>query len=149
MRPTVPAYEGPLPFTPDRLGTSTDAEIDRLVAAADIDHSLPPSAMFPLGRDGAVAKLERLMDAVLPTYAAVRNDATNPAGASTLSPYLHFGIVGPREIMATVAAADAPAGAKEKLADELLTWREWFHYQARALVAPEGMTGSRDGRAIR
>ena len=135
VRPSVPAYDGPLPFTPDRLGT--DAEIDRLVAAAAIDHSLPPSAMFPLGRDGAVAKLERLMDTVLPTYAAVRNDETNPAGASTLSPYLHFGIVGPREVMATVAAADAPKGAKDKFADELLTWREWFHYQARALAAPE------------
>lgn len=137
LTPKVPAYDGPLPFSPDQLGTSTDADIDRLVAAAAIDHSVPPSAMFPLGRNGALTKLERLMDTVLPVYATARNDATNPLGASSLSPYLHFGVVGPREIMATVEAADAAAGAKEKFADELLTWREWFHYQARALPAPE------------
>ncbi|MES3054264.1 deoxyribodipyrimidine photo-lyase [Sphingomonas faeni] len=137
LMPELAPYDGPLPFVPDRLDTSTDADIDRLVAAAAIDHSLPPSPIFPLGRGGALQKLERLMDTVLPTYAAVRNDATNPVGASTLSPYLHFGVVSPREIMATVEAAAAPAGAKDKFADELLTWREWFHYQASALVAPE------------
>ncbi|MBC3941566.1 deoxyribodipyrimidine photo-lyase [Sphingomonas albertensis] len=135
--PTVAPYDGPLPYTPDRLDACSDADLDRFVAAAAIDHSVPVSPMFPAGREGALIHLERLMDTVLPTYAATRNDATNPIGASMLSPYLHFGVVGPREVMATVDAADAPAASKEKFADELLTWREWFHYQARALTAPE------------
>ncbi|SFO34302.1 deoxyribodipyrimidine photo-lyase [Sphingomonas sp. OK281] len=137
LHPATAPYQGALPFASDQLETCTDADIDRFVEHAAIDHSLALSPMFPIGRDGALAKLERLMDDVLPSYAAARNDATRPEGASTLSPYLHFGVVGPREIMATVEAAVAPANAKEKFADELLTWREWFHYQARALPAPE------------
>ncbi len=137
LHPAAAAYDGPLPFASDRLEDRTDADIDRLIGNAAIDHSLTLSPLFPLGRDGALSMLERLMDDVLPSYAAVRNDATRPEGASMLSPYLHFGVIGPREIMATVEAAAAPVNAKEKFADELLTWREWFHYQARALPAPE------------
>ncbi len=134
--PAVPPYDGPLPFTSDRLDACSDADLDRLVASVAIDHALPPSAVFPAGRAGALEKLERLMDAVLPRYAAIRNDATQPLGASMLSPYLHFGVIGPREVMATVDAATAPAAAREKFADELLTWREWFHYQARGMAKP-------------
>lgn len=135
--PAVAPYDGPLPYTPDRLEACSDTDLDHLVATAAIDHTLPVSTMFPAGREGALVHLERLMDTVLPTYAATRNDATNPVGASMLSPYLHFGVIGPRDVMATVEAADAPAASKEKFADELLTWREWFHYQARTLSAPE------------
>jgi len=74
---------------------------------------------------------------VLPGYASARNDATRADGASGLSPYLHFGVLGPREVMTAVAAADAGSKHKAKFADELLGWREWFHYQARDLAAPE------------
>ena len=137
LQADVAAYNGPLPFTSDRLESCSDADLDRLIESAAIDHSLALSPEFPTGRDGALTKLERLMDTVLPTYATTRNDATKPVGASMLSPYLHFGVIGPREVMATVEAADAPAAAKTKFADELLTWREWSHYQARALPSPE------------
>jgi deoxyribodipyrimidine photo-lyase len=133
----VAAYDGPLPFASDRLEACSDADLDSLVESAAIDHSLVLSPDFPAGRDGALMKLERLMDIVLRTYATTRNDATKPVGASMFSPYLHFGVIGPREVMATVDAADAPIAAKTKFADELLTWREWFHYQARALPSPE------------
>ena len=137
LRPAVSPYDGPLPFKPDLLADCSDADIDALVAAAAIDHALPPSALIPSGRDGALVTLERLMDVVLPGYAGERNDATQPTGASRLSPYLHFGVIGPREVMAAVEAAIAPVASKTKFADELLTWREWFHYQARMLTAPE------------
>lgn len=137
LKPTVASYDGPLPYTPDRLDQCTDDALDQMVAAAAIDHSLPPGQLSPPGREGALTMLERLMDDVLPRYAALRNDATHPVGASMLSPYLHFGVIGPREVMAAVDAAVAPAASKEKFADELLTWREWFHYQARACTAPE------------
>jgi len=74
---------------------------------------------------------------VLPAYAGARNDASRPEGASTLSPYLHFGVVGPREIMAAISEADVPEASRSKFADELLSWREWFHYKARGLRVPE------------
>ena len=137
LKPDVAPYDGALPFEPDALDRRSDADIAALIAGSGIDHTLPPSPTIPAGRDGAMARLERLMDVVLPTYAAVRNDATQPTGASMLSPYLHFGVIGPREVMAAVEAAIAPVASKQKFADEMLTWREWFFYQARSLARPD------------
>ncbi|MGU3316344.1 deoxyribodipyrimidine photo-lyase [Sphingomonas sp. M6A6_1c] len=128
----LPAYDGALPFVPD----DPDGDIEALVAGLDIDHSLPPSAAFPAGRAAGEARLHRLIRDVLPGYATTRNDATRREGASGLSPYLHFGVLGPREAMRAVASSPAGARHKTKFADELLGWREWFHYQARALAAP-------------
>lgn len=126
----VPPYAGPLPFTPDDPSIH---DPDALIAGLSIDHSLPPSAQFPAGRAAAEERLRRLVDTVLPGYAATRNDATRDSGASGLSPYLHFGILGPREVMAAVDGATAGKTHKAKFADELLGWREWFHWQARML----------------
>jgi len=131
--PTVAPHDGPLPFTPDRI---EEMDTDALIAGLSIDHSLPASVMHPAGRVAAQARLHRLVADVLPGYATARNDATRPEGASGLSPYLHFGVLGPREVMAAVTAAAAGARHKAKFADELLGWREWFHHQARMLDAP-------------
>ena len=133
-QPDIAPYDGPLPFAPNDLD---EADLDELIAGLAIDHTLPASDAFPAGRAAAEARLDRLLSDVLPGYASTRNDATRADGASGLSPYLHFGVIGPREIMARVA--DAPAGAqhKRKFADELLGWREWFHFQASQLPAPE------------
>ncbi len=126
-------FEGVLPFVPDRLD---QIDLDALVAGLDIDHSLPPSHAFPAGRKAAEARLQRLTRDVLPGYATARNDATQPDGASGLSAYLHFGVLGPREVMRAVATAEAGVRHKTKFADEILGWREWFHYEARGLRAP-------------
>lgn len=133
-RSDVAPYAGWLPFTPDAL---EELDLDDLVASLNIDHSLPVSTTHPPGRSAASGRLAHLVDKVLPVYAATRNDATRDDGASGLSPYLHFGVLGPREIMAAVNGATAGGQHKRKFADELLGWREWFHYQARQLTAPE------------
>ena len=130
----VAPFDGPLPFAPDRL---EEVDIDALVAGLDIDHSLPASIAFPAGRAAAESRLLRLIQEVLPGYATTRNDATRRDSASGLSPYLHFGVLGPREVMRAVGNAKVVARDKAKFADELLGWREWFHYQARALERPE------------
>ncbi|CAA9527503.1 MAG: Deoxyribodipyrimidine photolyase [uncultured Sphingomonadaceae bacterium] len=135
--PAVAPYDGPLPYEPDDWSASTDAELDALVASLDIDHVVDAPAMFPATRDEVLARLRRLTEEVLPAYAEARGNASRPEGASALSPYLHFGLVGPREVVAAVQAADAPADSKAKYVDELLTWREWFHYKARTLRVPE------------
>ena len=135
--PACPPYAGPLPYAPDRLGGMSDAQIDALVASLAIDHALPPSAMLPGSRGEVLARLRRLTAEVLPDYADARNNASRPEGASTLSPYLHFGVVGPREIVAAIRSSDVAAEQQDKFADELLTWREWFHYKARTLPVPE------------
>lgn len=135
--PDAAPYDGPLPYEPDQLGELSDAALDELVSSLDIDHALAPSPMFPASRDEVLRRLARLTSDVLPYYSGARNNAARPEGASTLSPYLHFGMVGPREIMAAIEAADVPHADQEKFADELLTWREWFHYKARTLRVPE------------
>ena len=135
--PASGAYDGPLPYEPDRLAELSDAGLDALIASLDIDHALPPSAMLPGSRDEVLIRLRRLTKEVLPAYASARNNASRPEGASTLSPYLHFGVVGPREVMAAIKAGDVAEEQRQKFADELLTWREWFHYKARALRVPE------------
>ena len=134
---TLPAYAGELPFRPDRLADMSDQALDALVAECRIDHRLPPAAWFPPTRAAVAARLERLRREVLPAYAEARGDATRGEGASALSPYLHFGVVGPREVVAAVEAADVAAEERGKYLDELLTWREWFHYRARSLAVPE------------
>jgi deoxyribodipyrimidine photo-lyase len=132
-RTAIAPYAGLLPFVPDVL----DEDIDTFIATLEIDHSLPPSSAFPTGRVAAEQRLVRLTRDVLPAYATARNDATRREGASGLSPYLHFGLLGPREVIRAVADASAAPKHKAKFADELLGWREWFHYQARGLTAPE------------
>jgi deoxyribodipyrimidine photolyase len=127
-------YAGDLPFRPDRLDKH---DLEDLISSLEIDHSLPVTLLHPAGRKAAVERLERLVTDVLPAYAATRNDATRADGASGLSPYLHFGVLGPREVMAAVNGASAGDRHKKKFADELLGWREWFHYQARQLDMPE------------
>jgi deoxyribodipyrimidine photo-lyase len=135
--PDAKPYDGLLPYEPDRLWPLDDEGLDALVAGCAIDHALPPSAMFPPTRAEVTLRLARLRDEVLPAYAAARNDASRSEGASALSPYLHFGMVGPREVMAVAASSKASAESKAKFADELLSWREWFHYKARSLRVPE------------
>ena len=130
----IAPFNAGLPFMPDRLD---ELDLDELVARLEVDHSLPVSTMHPAGRAAAEGRLARLVTEVLPGYASTRNDATRAEGASGLSPYLHFGILGPREIMAAVNGAEAGSQHKRKFADELLGWREWFHYQASQLGAPE------------
>jgi deoxyribodipyrimidine photo-lyase len=128
-----------------------DTELAAMVAECDIDHALPPSPMFPRTRAEVALRLQRLRDEVLPAYAGARNDPSRPEGASSLSPYLHFGIVGPREIVATVMTADVPAKTRDKFLDELLTWREWFHYKAGTLRVREGygLVSTRTDGALR
>jgi deoxyribodipyrimidine photo-lyase len=45
-------------------------------------------------------------------------------GTSRLSPYLHFGQLGPLTVALAVMEADAPAAAKEDFLDQVITWRE-------------------------
>jgi deoxyribodipyrimidine photo-lyase len=135
--PNVGPFDGPLAYQPDELGRLSDGELDDLVASLSIDHALPPSPILPGSRAEVTKRLNRLTEEVLPAYAAARNDASRPEGASTLSPYLHFGVVGPREVLAAIQGAAVPVSESNKFADELLTWREWFHYKARTLRVPE------------
>ncbi|WP_424968902.1 deoxyribodipyrimidine photo-lyase [Dinoroseobacter sp. S375] len=130
-------YSGPVCFAPDALADASDAEIARIIAACGIDHSLPPCPEFPPTAAAAQAALDQFIAASLKNYPYRRNNPADETGVSRLSPYLHFGVIGPRRITAAVRAADLPANAKWKYLDELLTWREYFHYLAYRSDAPD------------
>lgn len=128
--PLVPAIDGPVCFDDDQLADMDNDGLRALIASCDIDHSLPPSKEFAPSAAAAHAALDAFVSVSLKTYAYRRNNAADEAGVSRLSPYLHFGVIGPRVITNAVRAADVPANAKWKYLDELLTWREYFHYLA-------------------
>ena len=136
IAPDHPPYDGPLCFAPDRLGARRGTTLAKWIAECRIDHSLPPVARFEASQARLDALVDRLIGTVLPVYKWRRNNPADDASASLLSPYLHFGMIGPRSIAARVAAAEAPANCKWKFLDELLTWREWFAYLAATRDAP-------------
>ncbi len=100
--------------------------------------SLPPDALDLLpqipwdsglratwqpGEAGAQDRLAHLIDGALRGYADAR-DLPAQAGTSRLSPHLHFGEIGPRQILARLrgsAGADTDAFVRE------LGWREFSH----------------------
>ncbi|MEM7727649.1 MAG: deoxyribodipyrimidine photo-lyase [Pseudomonadota bacterium] len=125
-----PPYDGPLPFTPTQIEEADDASLSTLMKACDIDHSLPVCEAHPPSRKVALNRMERFVAQSLARYKWERNNPASPHAGSELSPYLHFGMIAPWEVAAAVRASNVHAAAKWKFLDELLTWREWFHYQA-------------------
>ena len=99
------------------------------------DLTLPPA---PVDGGGAAAQLDRTVQVVLPEYHVRRNNPADAASCSQLSPYLHFGVLGVREVVGRVRQADASTNAKYKFLDELLKWREFFYHQADHRDDPAG-----------
>ena len=128
FEPACPPYDGPLPFEDARLADRTDEELDALTASCAIDHTLPPSAEFPATAAAANAALDEFAKHGLARYQYTRSNPAEEHGASRLSPYLHFGVLSPRGVARAVKTAHLKASPKWKFLDELLTWREWFHY---------------------
>jgi len=106
-----------------------------------IDHAVPPVAGAPGGESEGRRRLDRLV-AHLDAYATDRNHP-DAAVTSGLSPYLHFGMVGPHQVLAALAEREdwtpdrisgdtkgARAGwwnmseGAEAFLDQVVTWRE-------------------------
>ncbi|MGC9945494.1 MAG: deoxyribodipyrimidine photo-lyase [Bryobacteraceae bacterium] len=88
----------------------TSAHIAGLIAACQIDHGVPPSAI-PGGRLAAKKQLAHFLKHGLARYAAEGNQPSAHA-TSGLSPYLHFGQISPLEV---ALAAKASAEFLEQL----------------------------------
>ena len=130
-------YSDDLPFEDAGNADATDADLDALLARCAIDHALPPSPDFPATAGAASARLDAFIDRHLERYKWTRNNPVEEGAGSMLSPYLHFGLLGPRRIARAVREADVHSAAKWKFLDELLTWREWFHYLCHRAPQPE------------
>lgn len=120
---------------PQRLTPSVDApgglrldDLELLPQQPDWAGGL--RASWQPGEAGAAARLGEFLDAALPGYAEGR-DHPDRAVTSRLSPHLHFGEIGPRQIRQAILLRagqnDGATGSAEKFLAEL-GWREFSYH---------------------
>jgi deoxyribodipyrimidine photo-lyase len=94
-----------------------------LLAGFPIDRSVQSVSAFRGGSDEALTVLRRFVRERLRGYAARRN-RPELDGTSQLSPYLHFGQIGPHTVALAVKNADAPRQDRAAFLEELIVRRE-------------------------
>ena len=92
------------------------------VARCQIDHDVNPVASRG-GLRAARARLAAFVADGLHAYAQRRRNPSDEGGSSRLSPYLHYGMISPLEVVRAVRAGASPE-ASEAFLNEMLTWRE-------------------------
>jgi len=97
-----------------------------------VDWTAGLRAAWQPGERGAEAQLARFLDDALARYPEAR-DRPDIAGSSRLSPHLHFGEIGPRQVwhaVETRAALDSTPGTYKAAEAYLrqLGWREFAHH---------------------
>ena len=92
------------------------------VARCEIDHGVAAVASRG-GLRAARARLAAFVADGLHDYAQRRRNPSDEGGSSRLSPYLHYGMISPQEVVRAVRAGASPE-ASEAFLNEMLTWRE-------------------------
>lgn len=110
-------------FSPSRKLASLEPDFDITDRWAKLDRSVAPVDSFIGGTGEALRRLQEFVGDKLSRYPALHN-AADTDGTSTLSPYLHFGHIGPHTVALAVENSKAPQAAKDDYLDQLLTWRE-------------------------
>lgn len=104
---------------------------EAVLAPLSLDRSVGPVNSFKGGTTAGLQQLQLFINERLARYDTDRNLPHRP-GTSGMSPYLHFGQVGPHTIALAVSESKAPAAAKEALLEELIVRRELaINYVAR------------------
>ncbi len=94
-----------------------------LLDALALDRTVAAAPDFTGGTTAALARLKRFIDGGLAHYAARRN-APQLQGTSELSPYLHFGQLGPHTIAIAARDAAAPDEDRRAFLEELIVRRD-------------------------
>jgi deoxyribodipyrimidine photo-lyase len=93
----------------------------------ELDRSVAPVEAWTGGRKAAMKRLKHFVGTLLKNYERDRNHP-EVDGTSALSPYLHFGHIGPVTIALKVEAAarkdPALKSARDGFCNELIVWRE-------------------------
>jgi deoxyribodipyrimidine photo-lyase len=107
---------------PYQRPSSTVPGVEDILAPLTIDRSVTAIRL----RGGYQAAAERLRQFVASGLGAYDTQRNHPEvdGTSQLSPYLHFGHIGPREVARAVQASDAPAEAVDAFLEQLIVRRE-------------------------
>jgi deoxyribodipyrimidine photo-lyase len=133
LRAGTPA--DPLP-APDAIASPArwprSASLAALGLEPKIDWAAGMRTAWQPGEAGAAAQLERFLDDGLAGYDEARNRPDVP-GSSRLSPHLHFGEIGPRQVLHAVehrAALDGTPGLVRGAESYLreIGWREFAHH---------------------
>lgn len=100
-----------------------DITLGTLTEGWKIDRSVQP---VPTCRGGSSEAHRLLKDFIRHKLGRYTLDRNHPEteGTTRLSPYLHFGHIGPHTIALVVQNADARAVTKEAFLNQLITWRE-------------------------
>jgi deoxyribodipyrimidine photo-lyase len=105
--------------------------LDDLGLLPRIDWARGIAAAWTPGSAGAQRRLDRFLSVAFDGYAADRNRPDLP-GTSRLSPHLHFGEIGPREIFHAVQAAagvnERRSGWRQSTFLAELGWREFAYH---------------------
>ncbi|MBX7053583.1 MAG: deoxyribodipyrimidine photo-lyase [Pyrinomonadaceae bacterium] len=101
----------------------TRDNISALVAASDIDHSVPASKHYRGGTFEGRKRLRKFVDEILPNYYTERSKPDRD-GSSRLSSYLHFGYLSAIEIALAVRDSGAPQESIDAYLEELIVRRE-------------------------
>ena len=106
---------------------SFDLADDITAGFKKLDRSVKPVDTFTGGTRSAVRRLGGFLSSGLAAYDTARNHPETD-GTSRLSPYLHFGNIGPLTIAAAVKKAAEkqkfPAAAADRYLEQLIGWRE-------------------------
>ncbi len=100
-----------------------DIDLAELTKGWDIDRSVPPVSTWRGGTKEAQRLLKEFAECKIHAYPKQRNHPELD-GTSRLSPYLHFGHIGPVTVALAVLKAKVPDETKQSFLDELITWRE-------------------------
>lgn len=96
---------------------------EKLLENLPIDRSVGPVRTITGGAAAADKILTRFLRARLSDYATKRNKP-ELAGTSQLSPFLHFGQIGPQAVAVAVREAEVPAADRKAFLEEMIVRRE-------------------------
>ena len=106
---------------PPRLGSLPLQE--NFMARWRLDRSVAPAPGWHGGSKQALRVLHEFVRKRLAAYPEARNHP-EVDGTSQLSPYLHFGHIGPHTVALAVERSDAPARAKQAFLEQVIVRRE-------------------------
>jgi deoxyribodipyrimidine photo-lyase len=115
------------PWIPRKALASFPLDQDITAGFTKLDREVRPVESFTGGTHAALKRLDEFVRQGLATYEVTRNQP-EVQGTSRLSPYLHFGNIGPLTI--ALAAEEAvrqgkvQSGARDRFLEQLIGWRE-------------------------
>jgi deoxyribodipyrimidine photo-lyase len=112
-----------IPWNKPRTLHSLSAH-DDLTAGASLDRSVSSVENWHGGTKNALRMLADFVNHGLRDYSSKDRNHPELSGTSRLSPYLHFGHIGPLTIAHAVHAASASAAAKQAFLEQLIVRRE-------------------------